>query len=333
MEIKPLNLFYEEPDPDRWFKYDRYPRRLIRRFIRGKQRPGGVMMIALNLMEGLDKIGIPYRFNDYKYIKRHPEEIACIIGKPHLLTKKNWVNPIILGAGIFSHPIDYPDLLKQYPTIERILVPGPWMQQMFQPWYGDIVTAWPVGINTEHWSMPIPGYHHEIDFVIYDKLNQDRDTLLHKVLNPILKILKDRNLVVQIIRYGAYTHAELQKTLSKVKAAIFLSESETQGIAYQQILSSDIPILAWDRSGYWQDPHYYPERVKYKPVSSVPYWDERCGVKFTDAEDFKEKLDGFLASLNEFKPRKYILENLTLEICAEKYLQIYREVEDRLLRK
>ena len=42
---------------------------------------------------------------------------------------------------------------------------------------------------------------------------------------------------------------------------IFLCEHETQGIAYQQALSRNVPILAWDRGGDWQDPTYYPERV------------------------------------------------------------------------
>ncbi|HEY5327351.1 MAG TPA: hypothetical protein VIJ27_10155, partial [Mucilaginibacter sp.] len=133
---KPLNLFYEEPDRDRWFKYDRYPRKIIRRIIRGKQRPGGVMTIAINLMKGLDKIGVPYRFNDYNYIRKHPGEIACIIGKPHLLFEKKWRNPVILGAGIYSHPVDCPDLFERYPNVKRFLVPGEWMREMCGPYYG-----------------------------------------------------------------------------------------------------------------------------------------------------------------------------------------------------
>ena len=132
---KPLNIFYEEPDPDRWFKYDRYPRKLIRRIFRGKERPGGVMMIAINLMKGLDKIGVTYRFNDYRYIKQHPEEIACIIGKPQVLFEKKWLNPVILGAGIYSHPIEIPNLFEKYPNVKRFLVPGDWMVKMFEPFY------------------------------------------------------------------------------------------------------------------------------------------------------------------------------------------------------
>ena len=46
---RPLNLFYEEPDPDRWLPFDRHPRRLIRRLVRGPDQPGGAMRVFLNL--------------------------------------------------------------------------------------------------------------------------------------------------------------------------------------------------------------------------------------------------------------------------------------------
>jgi hypothetical protein len=323
--LKPLNIFYAEPDPDRWFKFDRYPRRLIRRLVRGKERPGGVMMIAINLMKGLDRIGYPYRFNDYKYIKKHPQEIACIIGKPHVFFDRKWENPVIFGAGIYSHPVEYPSLFELYPNVKRFLVPGEWMREMCAPYYGDKVLAWPMGIDVEDWRLENKKV--EFDFVIYDKLNREREILLAEVLNPIKAILEKKKLTYVSIRYGTYTHLSLKHELKRSRATIFLSESETQGAAYQQILSTNTPILAWDRGGYWQDPAYYPDKVKYEPVSSAPYWDDRCGLKFKDARDFEEKLNLFINQLDNFHPRDYILENLTLEKCAEKYLSIVRDVE------
>ncbi|HZY37866.1 MAG TPA: hypothetical protein VFE53_14510 [Mucilaginibacter sp.] len=325
---KPLNLFYEEPDPDRWFKYDRYPRRIIRRLVRGKERPGGVMMIAINLMKGLDKIGVRYRFNDYSHIKKHPEEVACIIGKPQVLFDKKWQNPVIFGAGIYSHPIECADLFELYPNVKRFLVPGEWMRKMCEPYYGNKVIAWPVGIDAEQWKPA--GEAKTIDFLIYDKIRWNKEQIEEELVKPITEILDRQKLRYQFIRYGNYTHAELMKKLKASKAVIFLCEHETQGSAYQQILATNTPILAWDRGGYWRDPAYYPDRVKYQPVTSVPYWDKRCGIKFSGAADFDEKLQLFLAMLPEFKPRDYIEENLTLEKCAEKYLAIYTTVEREL---
>jgi len=325
---KPLNLFYSEPDPDRWFKYDRYPRQVIRRIMRGKQRPGGVMMIAINLMKGLDKIGYPYRFNDYAYIDEHPEEIACIIGKPQVLFERQWSNPVLFGAGIYSHPIDLPDLFERYPNVKRFIVPGEWMREMCEPWYGNKVVSWPAGIDTDYWK-PSPG-DKPYDFLIYDKIRWQHDEQELELINPVVKTLDEQKISYHFIKYGNYSHGELVDKLRLSKAVIFLCEHETQGAAYQQILATDTPIFAWDRGGCWRDPAYYPDKVKYGPVSSVPYWDERCGMKFTDVNDFNGKLKVFFDQLKTFTPRKYILENLTLEICAERYLDIYREVEKEL---
>lgn len=324
---KPLNIFYAEPDPDRWFKYDRYPRKLIRRIVRGKTRPGGVMMVAINLMQGLDKLGIPYRFNDYRYINQHPEEIACIIGKPHLLFERKWKNPIVFGAGIFSHPCEAPDLLTKFPNIKRLLVPGQWMRDMFKPFYGNNVTAWPTGIDTEYWAPVAPNHPKKTDFIIYDKIRWEHDKYATELLQPIIKRLDELSLSYTIIKYGSYQPTDLKQALDNARAAIFLCEHETQGLAYQQMLSSGVPILAWDRGGHWQDPYYYP-RIKYGPVSSVPYWNDECGLKFEEAVDFNQKLDQFLSLLNSnyFNPRNYIVENLSLEKCALAYVQIVDSV-------
>jgi glycosyltransferase involved in cell wall biosynthesis len=326
---KPLNIFYQEPDTDRWLPYDRYPRKLIRRLLRGKTRPGGVMMVALNLMEGLDKLNIPYRFNDYRYIKQHPEEIACIIGKPQVLFEREWKNPIILGAGIFSHPVECPDLLERYPNIKRVLVPGNWMQKMFKPYYGNTVTYWPTGIDTETWIPVASDSEKPVDFVIYDKIRWERDKYVPQLLDPILEILNKRSLRYTLLKYGSYSPADLQKALAQSKSAIFLCEHETQGLAYQQILSAGVPILAWDRGGYWQDPYYYPE-IKYGPVSSVPYWDDRCGLIFETINEFESKLNAFLEIKPKggFNPRDYILENLTIEKCAADYINIVQAIEN-----
>lgn len=285
-------------------------------------------MVALQLMKGLEKIGVPFRFNDYKYIKKHPTEIACIIGKPHILFDRPWKNPIIFGAGIYSHPIECPDILQKNPNIKRILVPGDWMKLMFEPFYGNKVLAWPTGIDTDIWKPD--GGEKEFDFLIYNKIRWDYTTWEHNLLNPIKETLNNKGLTYTSIRYGHYNSTELKNKLNRSKAAIFLCEHETQGLAYQQILSSGVPVLAWDRGGYWQDPYYYPHKVKFQPVSSVPYWDERCGAKFADAAGFEQSLNKFWSNLGNFNPRAYVLENLTLEHCAQKYIDIYNEVAAEL---
>jgi glycosyltransferase involved in cell wall biosynthesis len=322
--LQTLNLFYEELDPDRWLLFDRYPRRLIRRIIHGRPRVGGQTRVFLNLCAGLDILGFPYRVNEYRYTERHPAELACIIGKPHVLNKTQWRNPILFGAAVYSHPLADPDLLERL-SVRRVLVPGEWMRQMCEPYYGDKVVAWPVGIDTDSWNQD-PDIEKTVDFLLYDKVRWEHQNHECTLIEPIRQELRRRGFTFFEIRYGYYREETFREMLQKCRAMIFLCEHETQGIAYQQALACGIPIFAWDRGGCWQDPEFYPQRVKFGPVTSVPYWDERCGRTFADATEFRERLSQFCAELTHYSPRDYILQNLTLEICARRYLEHVQKI-------
>jgi hypothetical protein len=320
-----LNLFYQEPDPDRWFPLDRYPRRVIRRLVRGKPQPGGQTRVFLNLCAGLDQIGIDYRVNDFYYAKRNPRELACIIGKPQVLDSIPWRNPILFGAAVFSHPLDDPNLLHRL-AVRRVLVPGGWMRRMCEPYWGNKVAAWPVGIDTEAWGLTDASLK-TVDFLLYDKVRWNHNVFDTSLIQPIRDQLTERKMTFREIRYGSYREAEFHQLLKQCRAMIFLCEHETQGIAYQQALASGVPILAWDRGGFWQDPAYYPHAVQFQPVSSVPYWDERCGTKFTHADEFPSCLSEFWETYlrGGFDPRSFVLDNLTLKQCASSYLEFVRE--------
>ncbi len=315
-----LNLFYAEPDGDRWLPFDRFPRRLVRRIVRGKNRPGGQMRVFLNLMAGLDRLQVPYRANDYHHARRHPEELCCVLGKRHVLDQEAWRNPLLVGPCTHDHPIDDLALLSRF-HVRRILVPGPWMREMCRPIWGDAVHAWPVGIDTDHWQ-PEPKPAKSIDVILYNKIRWDHARRETELLGPIRAELERRGLKFVEIRYGHYRPKDFHIALDAARAMVFVCEHETQGLAYQEALSCNVPILAWDHAGEWLDPSFYPHQVRFGPISSVPYWDNRCGVKFAAAAGFSGALDqlrerqqaGMLA------PRQYILDNLTLEKCAAAFV-------------
>ena len=321
-----LNLFYEEPESDRWLPFDRYPRRIVRRLLRGPPRATGHRRVFLNLCAGLDRIGVRYRVNDYGYAGRNPDELACIIGKSQVLEKMDWKNPILFGAAVFSHPSDDPHLFERRP-VKKILVPGAWMKELWKPFWDETIAVWPVGIDTDRWR-PASAAQKRIDVLLYDKVMWDRERADACLIEPIRESLRQAGRSVREIRYGAYREAEFAATLAECRTMIFLCEHETQGIAYQQALACGVPILAWDRGGYWRDPAYFPAKVKFQPVTSVPYWDERCGRTFAAVEAFDDAWDHFWdeARSGRFDSRSYILENLTLEQCARQYMQYVRDV-------
>ena len=57
----------------------------------------------------------------------------------------------------------------------------------------------------------------------------------------------------------------------------------------------------------------------------MPYWDERCGVKFTSAVDFGDAFARFWRGVEtgSFAPRQMILDKgLTLEAAAQAYVEL-----------
>jgi hypothetical protein len=318
-----LNLFYEDNE-DRWFPGDRHLRRVLRRLVLGKPRISGQVRVFLNLCAGLDRLGIRYRVNDYRYIKRHPEELACILGRSFVLDRMPWKNPILLGVAVYNHPLDDPDLFKRLP-VKKMLVPGNWYADMFRPYWPD-TEAWPVGIDTDAW---IPsGQAKTVDVLLYDKIHWGRDRYGPELIEPIRAQLRQQGRSFTEIRYGHYREEDFRAALSRCRSMIFLCQNESQGIAYQQALASGVPVFAWDPGGPWRDPDYFPHKVRFEPVSSVPYWDDRCGRKFVDFAAFEAGWPEFyaLSETGSFRPRDYILENLTIERQSHQYYEIARSV-------
>jgi hypothetical protein len=328
--MQTLNLFYEQPPKhDLRFPYDRYLQRL-RRIIKRGTAPAGQMRIFLNLQKGLDRIGIPYRVNDYDYIQQHPEELACILGKDNVLNKMPWTNPILYGPNVYDHPSDDPDLLNRIP-IRKIIVSCDWFRRMCEPAWGPKLAIWRAGIDTDLWS---PGRMESkpIDILFYDKVMWNYEQRKQELVVPIRRELARRGLKTAVLRYGSYRETHYRALLKKCRAMIYLSEHETQGLARLQANSCNVPVLAWDQEGFWEDPSYFPHKVRFAPVTSVPDWDKRCGVKFKNIAEFPARLTEFLTLLSQgdFDPREYAIANFTLEKSAHDYLRIVHDVQASL---
>lgn len=320
---QPLFLFYEEPDPDRWFPGDHVPRRFIRQLVRGRPQPGGVMRWFLNLQSGLDRLGVPYLLNDYAGLRRTPGAWAHVVGKPHVVKKIPAGHPIVYGPGIAAHP--YEDDFWQTADVRLIVISCEWFKRMYdRDLPRPIPTAvWPAGVETDLWQPPAtPPAPAEI--LLYDKIRWQRDRLEPELVRPIVAALEQQGRRVHHLRYGHYREGDYRDLLQKVSAMVFLCEHETQGFAYLQALASGVPIFAWDRGGFWQDPSMYPQRVKFAPVTAVPYFDARCGERFADLAGFEAGVASFLqrSDARAYRPREYVVEHFDLARRAQAYLDL-----------
>jgi len=320
--VSRLCLYYRtEPERDRWLPGDRFVRPIMRRLLRGRGRIGGVEKVFANLCLGLDRLQVSYRLNlPFEYL-RHDDRIGVLGRGRYALQGYDRKIPIVAGIGLMTHPSEWPTLCQDFP-VKAHLQHSEWANNIYRRYFGDRCHVWPAGVDTEAWR-PVAGKK-DLDFLVYNKVLWEQPRNEIELIRPIRNALKRRNLTFAELKYGSYTEFEYQRLLARAKAMIFLCEHESQGLAYQECLSCDIPILAWDQ-GWWLDPHRFQWGTPQIPATSVPYFDSRCGERFARIEEFEGRLDRFLERLHlrAYRPRDYVVENLSLEQCSQRFLGFF----------
>ncbi len=323
-----IPVIYKEED-DRWIKGDRYLRPLVRRLLRRPpRRRSGMQKVVDNFLKGLDQLGIRYKLNGSALLtKRAQPVISFGLGMRGLEgVKKD--TPVIAAIG-FPYPLELPQLCEQY-NVRKFLQHSEWVLNLTKSakiYDDEIFDLWSAGIDTTEWQPRTDLRSRKIDVLIYNKLYWDRERQEMQLAQPIREFLASHGYSHAEIIYGNYFNDEYKDILSRSKVMIFLSAHESQGIAYQECLSSDVPVIAWDQ-GQWLDPVRFKYDRPFVPATSVPFFDERCGIKFGDAREFPSRFDQFFddAMSDKFSPREFVLENLSIEKSTERMLDIYRSI-------
>jgi len=324
--LQKVHLYFRiEPPKDRFITGDRYLIPLIKKLIRRK-KTSGVEKVFFNLCKGFDQLHIDYDIN-LLFEKIRPGEPVVILGSGKFALKGyRQLNPIVAGIALMTHPSEWPLLCKQYPVV-KYLQHSKWANDVYIPYYGvEKCELWPAGIDTEKWA-PAKQPGKKFDILVYNKIRWDKQQMGIELTLPILKKLGQLDLSYHELIYGQYNEDEYFTLLKQCSAMIFLCEHESQGLACCEALSMNVPIIAWDQ-GFCLDPERFKWNDSVIPATAVPFFDERCGVKFKNFEDFEKVFDGFWNRVKSggFSPRDYILQNLTLKKSAQRMLEIIASV-------
>lgn len=322
---------FGQDEPDRWFPGDIHIRKVIRKLVSPFRNAGpqGLHMVGVNLSLGLKRLGIRHRLHS-RYVRPRRGAMIGILNAPIRIARRLVQDhECLIGPGVLTMPEEWPDMFRGTKAL-WYLQACEWQGDVFRRIFQDRVKIWPVGIDTDSLA-PSPKDVKVVDFLVYDKRRwPDKEPAL-SLLEPLLACLERKKLSWRILRYGKYPKpgkrgaSVLHEMARQARAMLFLCENETQGIAYNEVLSLNVPILAWDQ-GFWMDPVRKKYGLEKVPATSVPYWDNRCGLKFKGPEDFEAALDQFLQLLsgNRFQPRKYVLENLDLKEKTLEYLSLFQ---------
>ena len=304
-------------------------RRLARyayRSLRRRQVRTGFYTAFRLLVVSLRCYGCEVKINALGLAARHPDYPIGVAGYPSVLAAADLPNPRLFGPGDYGYP-DMAAVVALDPRNRILTQPSDWPVEFYRGSCGDKVRAMFVGIDTDLWP-DLSNRHKDLDFVVYDKIRWDRGAVrggeTPEIVTRTTRHLDQLGLGYVVLRYGAHHLGQFRDALSRARGMIFLCEHETQGIAYQEAMASNVPILALDE-GVLADPEQRRFARADLKVSSVPYFDATCGETFVP-DRFEETLTRFMSKLSRYTPRTYVLNHLSMRKAAEDYLELYASI-------
>ncbi len=295
--------------------------RFLYRTMMRRQVRTGFYTAFVALRTALERHGCDVRVNDFATAARLTDHPIGIAGYPTVLAAVDLPNPKLFGPGDFGTP-EAAVAVAADPTMRLLIQPSDWFRDFYRASCGDKVVTWFAGIDTPRWP-DVSKCPKTIDVLIYDKIRWHRDRQVPAVLDRLIALLAARGLRYRVLRYGDHHQRGFAASLRDSRSLAFLCEHETQGLAYQEALASGIPVFAWDE-GDFIDPQLGKDAPPGLDVSSVPYFDARCGIRFRNNE-IEARFDQFWGARESFAPREYVEEVLSMEVSARAYLALYAE--------
>lgn len=299
----------------------RYAYRTLRR----KQVHTGFYTAFLSLAQSLRDVGCEVRINDFASARKWPAYPIGLAGYTTAVKAVDLPNPTVFGHGDLGDPNSTIEAARSE-RMGIVIQPCQWAVDYNRPYCGDKLRIWPVGVDASKVPIGKPA-EKTTDVLVYDKIRWHRDERVPGIIGKITGKLDAEGRSYRVLRYGGHIRAEYYRALIECRSLIFVCEHETQGIAYQEALSAGVPVLAWDE-GELVDPFLRQFADPRLVVTSVPYFDERCGGRFK-LDEFDVAFADFWSRLERFDPRAYVVERLSMARAARDYLSLYASLVRR----
>ena len=177
----------------------------------------------------------------------------------------------------------------------------------------------PFGVDTDTFNEITP-IRERTKVFVYHKRRQPNE------LHFLEDFLKTNNIEYVFFDYvKKYKEEDYLKCLHDSVFGIWLDAHESQGFALEEALSCNVPLFVWNVKSMNQEHGSNYQNIH---ATTIPYWDERCGEVFYTADELFDKFQLFISKLDTYKPREYVLENLSIEVCEEKFIQMVNNMKE-----
>ena len=185
--------------------------------------------------------------------------------------------------------------------------------------FNNRMSSLPFGVDTKRFNQIKPIEQRDKVF-IYHKRRKPEE------LNWVVQLLQSYNIQYEIFDYDhRYDENYYLNYLHDSKYGIWVDAHESQGFALQEALACNVPLLVWNVTSMNQE---YGSSYSNIPATTIPYWNERCGEFFYHAKELENNFSLFISKLDQYKPRDFIIENLSIEKCEDKLLEVINKINN-----
>jgi glycosyltransferase involved in cell wall biosynthesis len=290
-----------------------------------KVKYGGHFGVTRSLCEGLAKLRnkqVQFNYNPRFKWNIHPNVIV-LDGIERLadcikLKNSGKIKILFGGPNLMVRPNEYNRILTNE-AIDKVIVPGEWVKTAYiedEPILQNKIIVWPVGID-EKLFVPARNEIRTKKILIYQKNAPE------SLMNEVAAIIENLGYTQVLIKYGTYNNTIYRQYLDHIQAAVFLSVSESQGIALLEAWAMNVPTFVWQS----KDALVINGKL-FSSYSAAPFLTSETGLFFNTTEDLKHQLDAFINGDLVFNPRNWVLKNMTDKICAEKLVASFSNEQD-----
>lgn len=152
----------------------------------------------------------------------------------------------------------------------------------------------PAGVDPEIWRRPTDRQSSR-RILIFDKKAPSA------VVDLCRAAADEQGFAVTVVSYGGYNWKTYRDGLAEVDAMVYLSSSESQGIAMFEAWAMDVPTFVYERE----------KQGSSAMLSPSPYLCEETGAFFTERNELEKLLESLANGRSAYAPRNWIERNGT----------------------
>lgn len=288
---------------------------------RVRAAPLGPRGVVASLTRGLRRVGASHSLDP----RREPrgDLVGVITDFAALREGIGWrrsalVPRLVAGPNLAVLPGDEGGLVTA-PEVDLCLLPSEWVKRLFENEAPSLVgrtAVWAAGVDPEYWAPPPdpPAEGRPLALLYLKRLRGQPFPSAAEIERVRVAITK-AGFRVETLVYGSFDSPRYRVALWRATMVVFVTPTETQSFAQAEAWAADVPTLVW-RLGRMRAGR------RTFATSSAPYLNAANGRWFADAEELTAMLDDWHSIRDSVAPREWVLEHMTDEICARRYLEL-----------